>query len=217
MDREVKRKILHAVSAVAAVPFLLFFSFLLGVAMALLGVAVITLVWALERRGRQLKGPAAHGQELIARTMENTMREGEEYPWASIYFLAGLLLVAGLSEAFAVPLSMAFAAYAVLGIGDSASALIGKAYGTLSIPWNRKKSWEGTGAGVGAAYPWALMLATIFYLVQGTPFPGHMAWIIFVGTLVGMFAETLPGQDNFTIPVASWAAMWGLAATVGLA
>lgn len=222
MDREVKRKILHVAAAILAVPFLLF-DLTVGILVALTGLAVITLIWFLEDRGRELKGPAAQGQRALARTMEETMRPEETFPWAPFYFVGGLIALGVGSELLSAPLSLAFAAYAILGIGDAASALIGKAYGSLEIPWNREKSWEGTGAGVGAAYPWALMLANVYHLWLDRPpvtgevsFPLHLVWIIFIGTLVGMLAETLDGEDNLTIPVASWLAMVALAWTVGI-
>lgn len=223
MDREIKRKILHVAAAILAVPFLLLFSPLVGVILTAIGLSIIVVVWKLEDRGEELKGPAAHGQKAVARTLDETMRPEETFPWAPFYFMGGLLGLAIASELLSVPLSLAFAAYAILGIGDAASALIGKAYGSLEIPWNPEKTWEGTGAGFGAAYPWALMLASVYHLWLERPdvtgqlsFPLHLVWIIFVGTIVGMLAETLPGEDNFTIPVTSWLAMTGLAWAVGL-
>jgi dolichol kinase len=223
LDLEVKRKILHASAAVLAVPFLLLFDLLIGVAVALAGLAVIWLVWYLEDRGEELEGPVGEGQRAIAKTMDETMRPEETFPWAPFYFVGGLVLVAVLSDWLAIPLSIAFAAYAVLGIGDAAGALIGKAYGSVAIPWNPDKSLEGTGAGLGAAYPWALMLANVYHLPFDRPsltgvvtIPLHLIWIVLVGTLVGVLVETLPGEDNLTMPLASWAAMAGLAHWVGL-
>lgn len=214
MDREIKRKILHATAALAAVPFLLFLDLVWGWIIAGVGLAAIAIVWHLEQRGQQLRGPARQGQEMLARTMENTMRPEERFPWAPYYFVGGLVLVATASDLLGIPLSIVFAAYAVLGIGDAASALIGKAYGSLEIPWNRDKSWEGTGAGLGAAYPWALLLASIYYVSLGQTFPAHLYGVVLAGSVVGMLVETLPGEDNLTIPVTSWAAMavlgWGL-------
>ncbi|MDX1611662.1 MAG: hypothetical protein R3185_04780 [Candidatus Thermoplasmatota archaeon] len=216
MDKEIVRKIIHVLAAVAAAPFLLFFDLTTGILVALAGLGIIWTIWYLEERGRKLKGPARKGQEMLAKTMENAMRPEERFPWASFYFVAGLIAVASASQLLEVPLSVAFAAYAVLGVGDAGSALIGKAYGAMPIPWNPKKSWEGTGAGIGAAYPWAVLLATAFYAYFNQPFPSHLYWIIMVGTLVGMLAETLPGEDNLTIPVASWATMAALGALIGL-
>lgn len=216
MDREIKRKILHATAALAAVPFLLFLDILWGWIIAGIGLATITVVWYLEQRGQELRGPAGQGQQMLAKTMENTMRPEERFPWAPFYFVGGLVLVATASQFLGVQLSIVFAAYAVLGIGDAASALIGKAYGSLEIPWNREKTWEGTGAGLGSAYPWALFLASIYYVWEGTPFPAHLYWIILAGSIVGMLVETLPGEDNLTIPVASWSVMAGLMWAVGL-
>lgn len=224
MDREVKRKILHATAAILAVPFLLLFDLAVAVLVALVGLIVITVVWHLEDRGRELEGPAGHGQKAIARTMDETMRPEERFPWAPFYFVGGLVLLALLSNVLEVPLSLAFAAYAILGIGDAASALIGKAYGSIGIPWNPHKTLEGTGAGLGAAYPWALMLANVYHLPLNRPsftgevtLPLHLVWIVLVGTVVGMLVETLPGEDNLTIPVTSWVVMAALAFAVGVA
>lgn len=223
MDLEVKRKILHATAAILAVPFLLLFEIVIGIAVALVGLALILLVWYLEDRGEELEGAVGEGQRALARTMEETMRPEERFPWAPFYFVGGLILVALLTSAFEAPLSLAFAAYAILGIGDAVSALIGKAYGSIPIPWNRDKSLEGTGAGLAAAYPWALMLANVYHLPFDHPsftgevtLPLHLVWIVFVGSLVGMLAETFPGEDNLTIPLTSWFAMVGLGALVGL-
>ncbi len=216
MDREIKRKIVHTAAALAAVPFLLFLDLLWGWIVAGAGLALITFVWYLEQRGQELRGPARQGQQVLAKTMENTMRPEERFPWAPFYFVGGLVVVATASEFLGIPLSIVFAAYAVLGIGDAASALIGKAYGSLEIPWNREKSWEGTGAGLGSAYPWALLLASIYYVWEGTTFPAHLYWVILAGSMVGMLVETLPGEDNLTIPVASWGTMSALAWAIGL-
>lgn len=216
MDREIKRKILHTAAALAAVPFLLFLDLVWGWIIAGIGLATITVVWHLEQRGQELRGPAGQGQQVLAKTMENTMRPEERFPWAPFYFVGGLVVVATASHFLGIPLSIVFAAYAVLGIGDAASALIGKAYGSLEIPWNPEKSWEGTGAGLGSAYPWALFLASIYYVWEGTTFPAHFYWIILAGSIVGMFVETLPGEDNLTIPVASWGTMSALLWATGL-
>jgi len=207
MDREIKRKIWHAATAILAVPLLLIFPLWLGLLLALAALCVIWLVWRLERRGQRMRGAAGQGQELVARALEHALRPHEDFPWASVYFIAGLLVVAGLTEILTVPLSLAFAAYAFLGVGDTASALIGKAYGTLRIPWNRAKTWEGTGAGVATAYPWALMLAAFYYLAIGGAVPSAIYWVLAVGVVVAMLVETLPGEDNFMIPVSSWGAM----------
>jgi dolichol kinase len=34
--------------------------------------------------------------------------------------------------------AVAFAAYAILGVGDAASALVGVAYGRHKLPWNAR-------------------------------------------------------------------------------
>lgn len=223
MDREVKRKIIHAAAAILAVPFLLLFRLIIGIVVALIGLGLIALIWHLEDRGQEIGGPAGHGQRVLAKTMGETMRPEETFPWAPFYFVGGLVAVAIGSKALGIPLSLAFAAYAVLGIGDAASSLIGRAYGSLSVPWNEAMSWEGTAAGIAAAYPWALMLAGVYHLWIASPdigdslrFPLHLVWIVFVGTVAGMLAETVDGEDNLIIPIVSWTAMALAAWSVGL-
>lgn len=222
MDREVKRKVLHATAAILAVPFLLLFDLVIGIILAIIGLALIALIWYLEDHERELKGPAGHGQRALAKAMDETMRPEEAFPWAPYYFVSGLLAVAIASEVLAVPLSLAFAAYAVLGIGDAASALIGRAYGSIPIPWSPNMTLEGTAAGITAAYPWALMLAGVYHLWieapqidEALPFPVHLTWIVLAGTVAGMLAETIEFEDNLTVPVVSWATMSMLAWIVG--
>ncbi|MFN0206158.1 MAG: hypothetical protein ACKVS6_07570 [Planctomycetota bacterium] len=53
------------------------------------------------------------------------------------YPMAVLLLV------LLFPMRTAAAAWAVLAFGDAMAALIGRAYGTNKLPWNREKSLQG--------------------------------------------------------------------------
>jgi hypothetical protein len=53
------------------------------------------------------------------------------------YPMAVLLLV------LCFPLRTAAAAWAVLALGDAMAALVGRAYGSAKLPWNREKSLQG--------------------------------------------------------------------------
>ena len=92
-------------------------------------------------------------------------------------FLGGSLVLAG--------------AAIVLGIGDGASTLAGKAFGKTKIVG--EKTLEGTIAGIGAS---ALALLALF---------SPQAAI--AGAVVGMLAEYFPINDNYTIPIAAAAAL----------
>lgn len=218
MDLEVTRKALHAAVAIIAVPGLLLVPLWIAVGLSALGTIVVMTTWWIDTRGRrhQVPGPVKPFHEGIEIALEKTMRHDEPFPWAALYYIMGLLLVALASDVLAVPLSIAFASYAVLGVGDSASALIGRAYGTHKIPWNPDKSWQGTAAGIGAGYPTAVLLASVFYWSIGAQFPPMMALVILLGTVAGMLFESLPLEDNFAIPVGSWMVMVPLAWVFGL-
>lgn len=47
------------------------------------------------------------------------------------------------------PLRIAAGAWAILAVGDSMAALVGRSWGTRKLPWNRDKSWQGLLAFVG--------------------------------------------------------------------
>ncbi len=92
------------------------------------------------------------------------------------------------------------AAALVLIIGDSFSTIIGKAWGKHKIPYNRKKSIEGSFA--------FLLLAFIGVLTQ---LPLQTAFLV---SAFGMFIESLPLKlnDNLTIPLSVGLLLW----TIGL-
>src|SRR5437763_145057 len=70
---ELRRKILHVVTAVAAVPVLLVVPLWLALALGAAGIAAITVTWAIERRRlpAELKGPF---HEEFAEVLEKTRR-----------------------------------------------------------------------------------------------------------------------------------------------
>lgn len=213
---ELRRKAIHVAAAILAVPVLILLPFLVAVAIAALGIFVTAMTWAIERRRlpREFAGPM-HDQ--LAQVLQTTRREGEDFPWSPVLYTVSLILIGLAHELFGFPWALAFAAYAILGIGDAASALVGVAYGRHKLPWNRKKSFEGTGAGVAAGFMAGVFMGIVPLVYAGMLVPPLFPLVVFAGALAGMLAETVPGtEDNFVVPLTAAAAMFLVASLLGL-
>jgi dolichol kinase len=147
------------------------------------------------------------------------------------YPVAVLLLV------FLFPLRIAAAAWAILAVGDSMAALVGRTWGSVKCPWNRDKSIQGMlafaifGAAAGA-------IALGFVIGRPNPtfglfaeldsflrhwngpvplevfpkdYPGTAQIALTAGAAgaVGAFVESLPSRidDNFRVALMSGAVL----------
>ena len=75
---------------------------------------------------------------------------------------------------------LAAGAWAVLAAGDSASSLVGSAWGGRKLPYNAGKSWSGTGAFFVAGSLWAGFL---FWWCEVDPMTG---WALAIVALAGI-------------------------------
>ncbi|PIS32297.1 hypothetical protein COT40_00810 [Candidatus Peregrinibacteria bacterium CG08_land_8_20_14_0_20_41_10] len=106
-----------------------------------------------------------------------------------VFFLVGSLLVLVL-----FPQKIAFAAIVILAVGDSVTNVVGRYYGGVPNPWNKKKNIEGTIAGIIFAF----MAASLFVSFSQAVF----------ASIIAMFLESLDVQigkwkidDNLLIPL----------------
>lgn len=213
---ELRRKILHVVTAIVAVPLLLVVPYAWALGLALVGIGVITLTWAIERRRlpRELAGPL---HDELATVLERTRRPNEDYPWSPVLYTVALVIVATWHQFGGLAWSVVFAAYAILGIGDAASALVGVAYGRTRLPWNRKKSMEGTVAGLVAGFLAGVVLGAVPFAFAGLPIPPDFLAVVAAGAMAGSLAETIPRvEDNFVVPLAAAGTMALTAMALGL-
>ena len=213
---ELRRKALHVATAVVAVPLLLFIPLLPLLALSALGIFVITMTWAIERRrvSRRFAGPL---HDEVAHVLAATRRPHEDYPWSPVLYTLSLVVIALAHEFLGLSWALAFAAYAILGLGDAASALVGVAYGRRRLPWNARKSLEGTTAGLLAGFLAGAFLGALPYVVAGMAIPPLFHGVVLVGAVAGALAETIPRvEDNLAVPLAAAGAMFLAAGAVGL-
>ncbi|MBN1941358.1 MAG: hypothetical protein JW772_04215 [Candidatus Diapherotrites archaeon] len=122
---------------------------------------------------------------LIYSIVREVEREHEkEWPGkgAILFFLAAIIVILVFQELFIV-----VGALSVLVYGDSIATIIGLKFGKHRLIG--KRSIEGTIAGIVASLPFLIAI-----------FPVHVA---LSAAVIGMLAELLPVNDNFTIPIAA--------------
>jgi dolichol kinase/phosphoserine phosphatase len=103
---------------------------------------------------------------------------------APVYYAVGILLAL-----LIFPAPANYAAIAIFTLGDSMASLIGSCYGTISLPFNKDKSLQGSLAGF------------IFAFLAGAVFISP--WFALIGAVIAMFVEylPLPINDNLLIPI----------------
>ena len=123
----------------------------------------------------------------IEQWLKNVGREGEMPGEGAMYNALGILFALGLLRSDYVA---AIAAIIILALGDGFATYIGTIYGRHKLPWNNRKTIEGSiGFAVGA-------MCALLVL----PLP-----ITVIVVLLATIVETLPIRlnDNITLPVVS--------------
>ncbi|MFH1638400.1 MAG: hypothetical protein ABIB71_08295 [Candidatus Woesearchaeota archaeon] len=123
-------------------------------------------------------------------------RKDAKFPGEGAFFMvAGMFLVYGV-----FPRDIAFAAIAILALGDSVSHILGKTLGKRKLHKKTSKTWLGTIAGLAAGF----VGAAIFVPLQ----------LAFIGAAVAMLLEAIELKymdytidDNIFIPVVAAIAM----------
>lgn len=141
-------------------------------------------------------GPMLRSHEL---TSENSKLSGATY----VVLSAALCI-------FIFPKVVTIAAFAVLIVSDTASALYGRRFGRHKF---LSKSLEGSSAFVVTAVAVVLVVAAIFHA------PSIFVIVGIVASIVAAVAEAMSYgvniDDNLTIPMAFGLTMWGLLALFG--
>ena len=190
---ELRRKLVHATGVFIALfvreAYLFFGGWLIPGGILLLSILLGYGVSRLHIRGAQLP--------VLTRLINMAEREKDKaFPGrGALRFLTGALLSL---IVFRNNPDIVAAAIIVLALGDAASTLVGISFGRHRIFYNKKKSFEGSIAGVAAAFLGVVAL---------TPFSPLTAM---AASLTGMLVESLPLgiDDNLTVPPAAGLAIW---------
>ncbi len=127
---------------------------------------------------------------LVEFFLRNLDRKDSFMPgWGVMTYVFGLLLVTVL-----FPKTAAMTGMMVLILGDGFSTIVGYHYGSVPLPWSKKKTLEGSFAGFVAA-----LLGTLVFL----PFVQA-----FVASSLGLLVESIPRKyhlfdDNVFVPLAA--------------
>ncbi|VVC00289.1 Uncharacterised protein [uncultured archaeon] len=182
MNIELERQLMHAAFGLAYLAMLVHFPKDIAV-VTIFAIFIIGTIVALVHHKFKIRA-----LEAIVTRFE---REGESRILgdAAIKFTFGVLIASILF--YPLDSRVIMGAIAVLSFGDSASTLFGQRFGKTKIL--RNKSLEGTLAGICVS-----VAALAFFL------PLHIA---IAAGIVGMLAELVPANDNYTIPLATGAAI----------
>jgi dolichol kinase len=175
MDRETERQLFHMVVGLGAMALLLLMGRTAAMASVFIVIVVGTVLMNLRLLGADIQ-PVRWFEERFE-------REGAPLPgWGSACYAAGALI----AITFLQDVQQIAAVIFILGIGDGLSTIIGMR-GKLRLPYNRKKTWEGTAA---------LFLASLGSFAFVGPAAVPLAF-------VAAAAESLPWiDDNLSVPIA---------------
>lgn len=176
MDKETGRQLLHLLAGLIALGMLLALSRGFAMAAVFLVIIIGTLLMNLRLLGFRIP--------LVSWFEDNFEREGAPLPgWGSACYAVGALILI----TFLTDTGMIAAGLIVLALGDSVSTLAGIRLGRHPIPYNRKKSVEGS-----AAFFVASLSSCIFIGPYGV-----------ILALLATVVESLPHlEDNLAIPIA---------------
>jgi dolichol kinase len=224
---ELRRKLVHLSGLLVIIPLIYLDREWLLKILAFLVAGMLFLYWWVDlrkqRRGQiknliagffetvYLDGPANNAEAERAEEgffrgiIDNVMRRNDRVIFlASVYFFLGMLI----SLIFFSREALVFGIIA-LCIGDSAAALVGKAWQAWRwpslgrIPWDKSKTFAGSFGFLAFTF----LACFVFLYIFPNFIP--LGWIRagLIAGAVGAFVETIPFvNDNFSIPVAvSWA------------
>lgn len=192
-ELEIKRQLIHATGLFIAL-FLRWLYMTTGgwvVPLSLVGLAVLVGYGISTAYLRDIRIPGI--TEMIQRAEREKDRH---FPVrGAIRFFTGIFLTI---LVFRNSPEIFTAGIIVLSLGDSASTLLGMLYGRHRVFYNRRKSYEGTGSGILAAFL-GLMIFTPFSTLIGL-----------LSAFTGMVVESLPidVDDNLTVPLSASLIIW---------
>ncbi len=147
-----------------------------------------------------------YGGVVSPRLFRRTLREDEAAigfsPGKVIYGSAVLMMILVFGER---SFHVVAGAWALLGIGDGMSNIIGRRYGRAKIPWCREKSWEGAAAFVAfGSVAAGLLIWWVSGRAGGLGLTFYESMVFgFAAAVAAALVETIPNRvvdDNLTVP-----------------
>lgn len=185
--REVQRKLIHMLAALTVIVHPVFPN-------AIHPVLILAAMAYATEEVLRLNGASL---PLLSPVARRVMRCGEARRMA----VAPLTLAAGVLLSLALfPSQVAYAAILIVAVADSAASLVGINLGTTRLPYNRRKTVEGTLASLGAGVACALLYLPL--------------WPALAAAAFGALIESLDfgAWDNLLLPIVA-----GTAGTAALA
>lgn len=182
MKKELWRQLIHASGV-----FIVVLSYVLPPQLLIiLCVAILAFVVIVFRLDHQ------HHIPFFSTILRVAKRDEDERGF--VYFFIGIIITLYL---FQFNMAIANAAILILLFGDSASTLIGRRFGKIKLPFQPRKTLEGS-----------LAFLVVGFLVSLTQLPFIPA---FIGALAGTLTEAYsPIDDNVPIPLISALAISGV-------
>lgn len=179
MNREILRQIIHA----SGIFIVVLGIFLKPQALILICIVLVIFAETIFKLDKYRSIP------IFSTILSRCKRRDDERGF--LYFFAGIILTLII---FGFNTAIAYSAIIMLLLGDAASTIIGRKYGTHKLPFKTLKSFEGSLA---------------FFIVG---FAGSLIFLpalpAFFGSVSGMLTEAYsPIDDNLTVPIVSALAM----------
>lgn len=182
------------------------------VAMAAFALLLRVLTW--QHVALLALGAVIFNLLLLGRIAPRILRPAElrsARPGILFYPLSVLVLVL----IFPSRLDIVAAAWGVMAFGDGFATLVGTRIGGPTLPWNRRKTWSGLAAFVGAGSAGAAALSVwVAPAIVPPPTLSFSIWAAVAAASVAAMVETLPIglDDNVSVPAAAAATLWFCAA-----
>lgn len=179
MEFELRRQLFHIFLGISII--ILYYFDLINAFMLFLGVVAIALGSFIQTK---IKMPAI---TWCVNTFERPKLRKKFPALGMLTFFMGCFLVARL-----FPKDIALASIAILTLGDSISILVGKRFGRLQHPLNKKRLYEGTLAGMLFAFLGAMLFVN--------PFEAFIA-SFFAMSVEAIDFRYLKINDNILVPL----------------
>lgn len=192
-DREVARQLIHSTGLVVIFLAFIIGKDLVGLGGLLLSIAIL-IISGYTKKKEEIRNKLPLRVKFLERVEDGVYDvfnslEREEYLRTRPYLGAFTFFLAISLALLFFPLNISSIAIVVLVIGDSIATIVGIHYGKHKLPYNRRKSLEGSLSGLVASFLACMVLANPL--------------TAFLAASIGIIVESLPipVNDNISIPV----------------